>query len=133
VKFALNDTVECTDASGTIALKVGKQYTVTGVEEDFIGLKGIKGGSVGWFDWRFKLAKRPTLATDISFKPSTRRVLAHLRKRGSISVLEALAAWGTARIAPAIHDLRAAGYVIDTVKKTDAGGHQYSRYVLKAA
>jgi hypothetical protein len=75
---------------------------------------------------------KPTLADDISFKPSTRRILAHLKARGSITVLEALAAYGTARIAPAIHDLREGGYSIETVKKADAGGHNYTRYVLAA-
>jgi hypothetical protein len=58
--------------------------------------------------------------------------LAHLQARGSITVLEALAAYGTARIAPAIHDLREGGYSIETVKKADAGGHNYTRYVLAA-
>jgi hypothetical protein len=80
--------------------------------------------------WR--KSSKPTLADDISFKPSTRRILAHLKARGSITVLEALAAYGTARIAPAIHDLREGGYSIETVKKADAGGHNYTRYVLAA-
>jgi hypothetical protein len=80
--------------------------------------------------WR--KSPKPTLADDISFKPSTRRILAHLQARGSITVLEALAAYGTARIAPAIHDLREGGYSIETVKKADAGGHNYTRYVLAA-
>jgi hypothetical protein len=88
-----------------------------------------------WDDAHMRLApksSKPTLADDISFKPSTRRILAHLKARGSITVLEALAAYGTARIAPAIHDLREGGYSIETVKKADAGGHNYTRYVLAA-
>lgn len=76
---------------------------------------------------------KPTLASDLAFKPSTRRILAHMRSKGSITVLEALASYGTARIAPAIYDLRNGGYDIETVAKKDPGGHNYTRYVLKAA
>jgi hypothetical protein len=79
------------------------------------------------------LQAKPTLADDISFKPSTRRVLAHLKSKGSISGMEAFAAYGTMRIAPAIHDLREGGYDIETVQKHDVPGHKYTRYVLKAA
>lgn len=132
-KIKAGDRVTCVDAQGSLYLTPGETYTVTCVDGPWLGLKGVSGGEAGWSYWRFKLATKPTLADDLSFKPSTRRILAHLKKRGSISVLEALAAYGTARIAPAIHDLREGGYDIETVKKADAGGHQYSRYVLKAA
>jgi hypothetical protein len=118
-------------ASGSYLVKreAGPKYV------NWYGWDGSEPGTVRFVfnDAHMRLApKKPTLADDISFKPSTRRILAHLKARGSITVLEALAAYGTARIAPAIHDLREGGYSIETVKKADAGGHNYTRYVLAA-
>ena len=79
------------------------------------------------------VSKPATLADDLSLKPATRRILAHLRRRGSITVMEALSAYGMPRIAPQIHDLREVGYDIETVKRKDGGGHQYVRYKMKKA
>lgn len=89
----------------------------------------------GDFKWYISFSEmrtvvKPTLADELTLKPSTKRVLTHMRRSGSITVLEALAAYGTARIAPAIHDLRKIGFDIETVSKKDAAGHEYTRYVL---
>lgn len=78
-------------------------------------------------------APRPTLATELSLKPFTKTILLHLRQRGSISPLEALAAYGSPRIAPQVHDLRRAGYMVETRLNKDAMGHRYTRYVLHGA
>lgn len=76
---------------------------------------------------------RPSIAADLNLKPSTKRILSHLRRRGSITPLEAMAAYSTMRIAPAIYDLRRAGYNIATERRRDENGHQYVRYTLKGA
>jgi hypothetical protein len=136
--FKVGDRVRLTDDNGGFGAK-GAEGTVDMAEGNYI---------VVTFDKKFRDANtwyvknggkniehvpaKPTLADDISFKPSTRRVLAHIKSHGSITVLEALAAYGVTRIAPAIHDLREGGYDIETVSKTDAGGHKYTRYVLAA-
>jgi hypothetical protein len=70
--------------------------------------------------------------TDIGLKPQTKTILNHLRKRKSISTMEAMVAYGNTRLAAAIYDLRQAGYRIRTNIKRDEGNHQYSRYELAA-
>ncbi len=80
-----------------------------------------------------KSTKRPSIASEVSLKPFTKTVLLHLRKRGSITPLESLAAYGSARIAPQVHELRKAGYPVETQKGKDGGGHRYTRYVLAKA
>jgi hypothetical protein len=102
-------------------------------EVTFDGHVGLGIVSTGHMHYIRPLVSKPTLADALTFKPSTRRVLAHLEKHGSITVLEALAAYGVTRIAPAIHDLREGGYDIETVSKKDGGGHNYTRYVLNQA
>ena len=64
--------------------------------------------------------------------PTNRKILAHLRKEGSISPMEALVIFGIMRLAPAIHDLRAAGHEIKTDIRTDTQGKHYARYTLEA-
>lgn len=150
--FKVGDRVVATrsEPKGRVGSVVSVERYTGGynVEVEFDGWTGGHGGSSSKLErydrWYFcagddgvkcgieLVPSKPTLADDISFKPSTRRILAHLKARGSITVLEALAAYGTARIAPAIHDLREGGYSIETVKKADAGGHNYTRYVLAA-
>jgi hypothetical protein len=74
-------------------------------------------------------ANAPSFATEINLKPQTRQILRHLRKE-SISPLEALTVYGISRLAPAIYDLRQAGYTIRSEHKRDAMGHNYTRYTL---
>lgn len=71
-----------------------------------------------------------SIAKEVSLKPFTKTVLSHLREFGSLTPLQALAAYGSARIAPQIFELREAGYSIVTKQERDGGGHRYSRYVL---
>jgi hypothetical protein len=137
-KFKVGDRVRLTDDNGGYGAK-GAEGTVHTVYSDYVLVsfdRKFRDGNTWYVKRDGKnielIPSKPTLADDISFKPSTRRILAHLKARGSITVLEALAAYGTARIAPAIHDLREGGYNIETVKKADAGGHNYTRYVLAA-
>jgi len=64
--------------------------------------------------------------------PVNQTALRHLKNRKTISPMEALATYGIMRLAPAIHDLRAAGYNIKTEIRQDAKGHRYARYELAA-
>lgn len=75
---------------------------------------------------------KPTLADTLQLKPTTRTILSHLEKRGTISPMEALTSYGNMRLAAAIHDLRKVGYDISTTMKHDEGGHSYARYSLAA-
>lgn len=63
-------------------------------------------------------------------QPVNVKVLKHLRDRGSISPVEAMAVYGISRLAPAIHDLRSAGYPITTKLSRDSTGKRYARYYL---
>lgn len=73
---------------------------------------------------------KPTLAKTVGLYPQTRTILRHLEKRGSISPMEALMAYGCTRLAARIHELREAGFEIGTTMRTDAAGHRYARYKL---
>jgi hypothetical protein len=57
-------------------------------------------------------------------------VLTHLRKRCSISPMEALVSYGIYRLADVVYQLREAGWGIDTEIKQDEAGHKYARYTL---
>ncbi len=130
----VGDTVVCVDGQGDV-LEARKNYKVTEHDGTYVALKGIPGGC-GWYHNRFKLAvkaAKPTLVDEISLKPSTRTVLAHMKKTGSITVMEALAAYGMTRIAPQVFELREAGFEVATISKKDAAGHKYTRYQLQAA
>lgn len=72
-----------------------------------------------------------TLAKEVSLKPLGKKIYLHLRKRGSISPLEAFSTYGTMRLAAQIHDLREAGVNIETVMKQDEEGQEYARYYLR--
>jgi hypothetical protein len=74
-----------------------------------------------------------TIATELSLTPLAKSILLHLRKRGDISPMEAMVAYGTMRLAPAIYELRQAGYGIQSILREDVRGHRYTRYVLKGA
>ena len=65
-------------------------------------------------------------------KPLGGKILAHLRRRGSISPLEAMSTYGTMRLAAQIFDLREAGFNIRSVEKTAEDKHKYTRYYFVA-
>ena len=69
----------------------------------------------------------------IKLHPSDHIILKHLKKRGSISPMEALASYSCARLAPRIYNLRQAGYPITTQINRDEPGHKYARYTLQKA
>lgn len=61
-------------------------------------------------------------------KPLGKKILSHLRRRTSISPLEAFSTYGTMRLAAQIFDLREAGFSINSVEKTAEDGQKYTRY-----
>lgn len=66
---------------------------------------------------------------DLYLAPATKKVLAHLRSRGSISRLEALF---TGSLTKRISELRAVGYDITGETRKDEAGRRYVRYSLAA-
>lgn len=75
----------------------------------------------------------PSINDALSLKPSARKVLAHLFRRGSISPIEAQVSYGLTRLAAAVHELRNSGYPIRTDLKKDEAGHRYARYRMQQA
>lgn len=59
-------------------------------------------------------------------------ILEHLKARGSITPLEALADYGIMRLSARIDELRKRGHDIDTDTETSAAGKTYARYRLTA-
>ena len=57
-------------------------------------------------------------------------IMAHLRVVGSITPREALYSYGCFRLGARIHELRVAGYRIDTEREQD-GRSCYARYVME--
>jgi hypothetical protein len=72
-----------------------------------------------------------SIAREVQLKPLGKKILAHLRKRHSISPLEAMSTYGTMRLAAQIHDLREAGFQIDTIEKKAEDGQKYARYYFR--
>ena len=66
-------------------------------------------------------------------KPMTQEevVLEHMRRRGSITSMEAFEDHGITRLSGRIFDLRKAGYNIDLLWETRQYGTRYGRYVLR--
>lgn len=60
-------------------------------------------------------------------------VIAHLKKFGSISALEARHVYKIERLASRIDELRQSGYAISTTRKRDASGTTYAEYRLVVA
>lgn len=151
--FNVGDEVTAS-ARSDAGSRTGKVVQVTRkgtIEVDFPGWTGGHSGDSGDYECRSRwffffqrpgcgdsvehltlVETKPTLADELALKPSTRRVLAHMRKMGDITVLQAIAAYGTARIAPAVYDLRKVGFKVNTVSKVDAAGHKYTSYSLAA-
>ena len=72
-----------------------------------------------------------TTVNDRGLHPSDRIILKHLRRRRTISPMEALMSYGCQRLAPRIFNLRKAGYQISTKINRDEPGHRYARYKLE--
>lgn len=62
--------------------------------------------------------------------PQCQTVLEHLRKRGSISGVEAASVYRIRALPRRIADLRALGYQIESELRTDETGQRYARYHL---
>jgi hypothetical protein len=72
-----------------------------------------------------------TIASDLRLTPQAKTVLRHLKKRGSISNMEAMIVYSISRLSSCIHEIRRrAGYNVETVIKKDDHGHKYSHYSL---
>ena len=70
----------------------------------------------------------PRISSLEGVTPGAITILKHLKARGSISPVEAFSSYGTLRLAPRIHELRKAGYEINTEMRKDHAGHAYARY-----
>lgn len=63
--------------------------------------------------------------------PETSRLLAYLRKQGSVSAREAMLDLNIGSTTKAIHRLRSAGFDVQTFNRTNpATGQSYARYYL---
>lgn len=71
-----------------------------------------------------------SLAATLKMYPQTRKVLAHLEQRGSISPLEAFGTYRITRLAARIKELRDVGFNIVTDMREDAAGTRYASYQL---
>jgi hypothetical protein len=76
---------------------------------------------------------QPSIARTIELRPQTRKVLAHLEKRGSITPVEAMVTQGIFSLSSRISELKKAGYRIARELRKDEGGHRYARYSLVRA
>lgn len=61
-------------------------------------------------------------------EPQTHAILRHMKEKGSISPIEALACHGIFRLAARINDLRNDGFAIHTKICRDVNGSPYARY-----
>lgn len=67
----------------------------------------------------------------LGLKPQAKTILTHMRRRGSISPMQALLTYGIPRLAACVYDLREAGIGVKTEMRKDEAGHQYARYSLE--
>lgn len=74
--------------------------------------------------------RRPSIADDLRLYPQDRTVLAHLRAGKPISPMKALVVYGISRLAACVHNIRKAGYPVETVLEQDESGHKYASYSL---
>jgi hypothetical protein len=72
-----------------------------------------------------------SIATEVSLTPAAKTVLLHLRRRGTISPMEALTTYGLPKVAFQIHQLRKFGYRIESELREDEAGHRYARYNMR--
>ena len=71
-----------------------------------------------------------TLTATLGLSDRTRAILAHIRRYGSITPLEAQTVYKEWRLAARIHELREAGVDIITTMRRDAKGTRYARYKM---
>lgn len=71
-----------------------------------------------------------SIAALINLTPQAKTVLRHLKKRPSISPMEALNVYAIPRLAACIYEIRQAGYKVHSTFKRDEQGHKYTRYTL---
>lgn len=76
--------------------------------------------------------RRMALSSAIGLYPQTRKVLAHLETKGTISPLEAFGVYGITRLAARINEIRQAGVGVITEMRKDAKGTRYASYALNA-
>lgn len=136
--------------------KIGDRVSYRGKVNALLGLNGTVVGDLGsyqYFRWlvdfddpenqQWPIASgeitpllveaappQVTINQIVALYPQTRTILNHLEKRGSISPMEALMGYGCMRLAARIHELRNAGFNIQTMMKRDEAGHAYARYFL---
>jgi hypothetical protein len=73
-----------------------------------------------------------TVANDLRITPQARTVLAHLKRNGSISNMEAQVIYSISRLAACIYEIRRrAGYTVESKSRRDDYGHKYTRYSLE--
>lgn len=72
-----------------------------------------------------------SIAREVTLKPLGKKTLNYLRNSGTLTPLVAFSLWGTMRLSAQIHDLREAGYEIDTEIRVDEEGQRYSAYTLR--
>lgn len=72
----------------------------------------------------------PSIAKDLKLTPQAKTVLRHLTNRKSISPMEALITYSISRLASCIHEIRSAGYLVQTMIKHDEQGHKYASYAF---
>lgn len=75
--------------------------------------------------------KEPSVADDLRLKPQSKTILLHLKRKGAhITPMKALIVYGVSRLAACIHDIRKAGYVVNTEMMEDEECHKYAEYSL---
>lgn len=66
----------------------------------------------------------------VEFKGQQELIYKHLKSHGHLSQLEALGVYGIYRLAARVHELKAKGVPIDSVRKQDANGKTYASYSI---
>ena len=73
-----------------------------------------------------------TLSEAVRLPPQAKKILRHLEKGKTISLIEALHVYQISGLAFCIHKIRNAGYDVITSMKETETGKQYARYSLHA-
>ncbi len=73
-----------------------------------------------------------TIASTLRLTPQAKTILSHLRKRDSITPMEALVTYSISRLASCIGEIRKAGFSVETTISRDERGHRFGRYYLAA-
>lgn len=75
----------------------------------------------------------PNYAADLRLGPQCRKILAHMKERGTITNMESFGVYHVSRLSDVIMKLRHAGYNIITTMKEDGVGGKYASYKLVQA